>query len=311
MNLGFVLNKAPVPPQKIVFNEFLEKEELKCDPFYLAVICGAVYLLYLRLQQHEENSDFLIEPFRKCEPSRGIKISFNSDCSVIIEKPGFLTQTLPRVWNRSDRTELRWLRPHFIKLLKWFDYKQPVYRQVLDICKKGIEVLLEGYKNPGKEYITITQNSSNDSLSSEHQIKILSHTSEADLIIRMLEADIDLLKEAIEEKNERQEKEFQLKLKAEEQKYFPLHQLYLIEVSQTVDMYMKEKIMARWNAETVDGINKFFEAKQSHAFDHYDSITALISKTPSEHIKLRDEIRAIIKTELANCTIQLPSHMIS
>lgn len=302
--------KTSISPQEELLKYFKEQEELKCDPLYLAVTLGNVHLLYLRLsQQHEEEAKKFSLSGKQPTPLKGIKISFKEDSTVKIEEPGFLSQSLPRTFSGEGRVELGLIRPHLVKFLQWFDFQKPSYQTIIKLCKLGIEDILKGYKNQSQEII-ITQNSpSKESERFERTnplvIKIQTHTPETDFVIRILENDIALLEEALKKKEDRALQEFKQKLFFEEMKYFPLNKLRLIKVSKSIDDYMAEKVRARWDDQTLQGIVKFFEATAitTESFNHHDSLALLISRNPPVHQLLKIEIRDLILSTTPNCKL--------
>ncbi len=104
--------------------------------------------------------------------------------------------------------------------------------------------------------------------------------------------------------NERKRQVFKQKLQEEEARYFPMHQLQLIkEGSKTIDKYMEEKVKERWDTKTLKGIVEFLQADSNKAFNRVEALSHLVSKNPAEHLELRNKIRELITSTLANCTI--------
>lgn len=317
--LNFIWSSPLANPQEEVIKYFQEQEELKCDPLYLAVTLGNVYLLYQRLlQQHQEEAEKLVKENKTVRPLQGIKISFKEDSNIKITEPG-LTQSLSRRLWGEGRVELGLIRPHLIKLFRWFDYQDPYYQTIFKACQCGIEAILKGYKYQQVQKITISQTNSKKPHSAElkeekeivqshHVIEIQPQTSETDFVIRILENDIALLNEAIKEKDERQQQEFIQKLNEEDAKYFPLHQLKLIKVAKTIDAYMMEQVKTRWDSETLGGIVKLFKAEASKAFNRYDSIALLISRNPAAHQTLKAKVRDLLAATLPNCNLSVQDY---
>jgi hypothetical protein len=209
-----------------------------------------------------------------------------------------------------------------VQLLRWFDYKDANFKTILNVCKLGIEAILKGYKYQQGEDIDISQTIVQQQQKKKEEkgkegeqekpkeiiqvIKIQSHAAETDFVIRILENDIALLEEALKEKDERQEREFTEKLAQEKVKYFPLHELKLIKVAQTIDEYMANQLRKRWDAETLGGIVKLFKAAEStKSFSHCESLEALIHLNPGIHQKLKLEVRELLAATLPNCNLKV------
>jgi hypothetical protein len=310
---GQLIWGSTVSPQEEAMKYFREKQELKCDPLYLAVIVGNVHNLSLKLKkEREEEKAKLTQSGKTVLPLKGIKISFKEDSSVKTEEPG-LSQTLVRAWNGERREELSLIRPHLVKLLRWFDYEDPMIKTILKVFKSGLEDILAGYREQPDQEISITQVPSNQKEENNKDsspaltVKIQEQTPETDVIIRILENDIDLLNHAIKEKkDERQIAELKEKLASEEKKYFHFHQLRLIKAAdQTIDAYLAEKVKETWDLKTLQGIVSFFEARPNEAFNHFDSIASLVSKNPATYHELKLRIRDLIASTLPNCTVKI------
>lgn len=297
----------PLTSSEKVMKHFQEHEELKCDPLYLAVTLGIVHIYDLQMIKKPKEETYAIRGFTTS--LKGVKISFKDNCSVEITPPGFFSQSVPRMLRGEGRRELGYIRPHLIQLLRWFGYKDNTHKTILKMCKCGIEALLKGYQHQqNQEKMTISQELIKKEEQTSSQvtvIKIEAGAPETDLVIRILENDIDLLVKAINEKDERQVQEFEAQLVQEEAKYFPLHRITLIKVEKTIDDYMAEKVIARWNTETLQGIVKLFEAEPKEDFNLHDSLLTLLNRNPTAHEALRTEIRNLLASTLLSCNINI------
>lgn len=315
MNLNFTsLWSSSTSSQTMLLDYFDHQELLPCDPVYLAITLGNVYILYLKLQQeHQKETERLKKEGKTLSPLGAIRISFKNS-GIEIQEPGLFSQVLPRLWSGETRTELRLIRPHLIKLLRWFDYENSNYKTILKMCKLGIGIILEGYKNLASQKMTVTQTLPTPPDKQEAPppivIDIQTIDPEVELVISRLEGDMALLEDAIKEKDQRSTLELKTKLVSEEAKYFPMHRLHLIKVAKTIDEYMAEKVKSRWTNITLDGIVKIFNADPNESFNRYDAIASLISPNPAEHIKLKTEIRQLTVATTPNCQIQIKnSHL--
>ncbi len=301
-------SSSPLSPQETVMKYFKEQEELKCDPLYLAVKLGIIHLLYLKMvKQHKEEAIRAAQMGIPIPPLQSIKISFKEDCSLHIAEPGFFSQSLARKWSGEGRGELGYIRPHLVKLLRWFNYQDDTYKTILNVCKCGIEAILNGYKYQQNLEFIITQseNQKPEEQAIAKTFKIQAHTPETDLVIRILENDIAFLEEATKVKDDRQAKEFTEKLAQEEVKYFPLYQLKLMKVAKTIDAYMAEQVKSRWDDETLQGIVRLFKAESKEAFNHYQSLSSLVSRNPEAHAALKTDIRDLLASTLIQCNLKL------
>lgn len=310
---------TPLSPTEEVIRHFQEQEELKCDCLYLAVTLGTAHLHYVKIfQEYLIQAEKLSRESQPVPPLQGIKISIKEDSSITVSEPYF-SQCVIRKLSGDGRVQLGLIRPHLVQLLRWFDYKSENFKTILNVCKLGIEAILKGYKYQQCQKIDISQTiviqpekgkieGKEDEKAKEiiQVIKIQSHTSETDFVIRILENDIALLEEALKEKDERQEREFTQKLTQEKAKYFPLHDLRLIKIAQTVDEYMANQLRKRWAGETLDGIVKLFKAAEStKQFSHCESLEALIHPNPEIHQKLKLEVRELLAATLPNCSVKV------
>jgi hypothetical protein len=295
--------------QTMLLDYFDHQEQLPCDPVYLAITFGNVYLLYLKLkEQHQIEAERLKKEGKTISPLGAIRISFKNS-GIEIQEPGLFSQTLPRLWSGETRTELRLIRPHLIKLLRWFDYEDPNYKTILKMCKLGIGVILEGYKNLASQKMTVTQTLPTPPDKQEAPppivIDIQTIDPEVELVISRLEGDMALLEDAVKNKDERSAQELKIKLAQEEAKYFPMHRLHLIKVAKTIDEYMAEKVKSRWTNITLEGIVKIFNADPNESFNRYEAIASLIRPNPAEHAKLKGEIKQLTLATTPNCQIQM------
>lgn len=295
-------------PREETMKSFIE-QELKCDPLYLAVTLGNVHLLHLKLsKQHHEEAKKLKESGKKAAPMGAIKISFKEDGYVKIEEPGLLKQSLTRAWSREGREELGLIRPHLVKLLNWFDYENKMMKTILKLCRFGLEDILQGYLNEDPQEIVITQNNppqvpENEQHTSTLILKIQSRTPDTDFVIRILKNDIALLDEAIKEnKDKRQAEDLKLKLKEEEQNYFSLYQLNLINEAKKIDAYLSEKVKERWSSHKLQGIVNLFE----DVSNNFDSLSQLIAPIPAQHHELRLKMRELVTSSaLPSCNFKV------
>jgi hypothetical protein len=297
--------------------QYFQEQELKCDPVYLAITFGKVYLCYQKLlQKHKEECAKLSREGKPLRPLQGIKISFKEDSSIKVKEPG-PTQGLSRRLLGEGREELGELRPHLIKLLRWFGYDSSISQTLLKVCKSGIEVILEGYQYPQNQKITISQTatqplSRNFETHPSTAINIRVGALEKNFIVRILKDDVKLLEKALGEKNDRQKAEFARELEEEETRYFPLHRLKLsIKSGKTIDTYMLEKVKEKWNHAALKAIVGLFNAEstpvinQNASLDLYASLDLLIRHHPSSHQELKNEIRELFRITLSQCNLEV------
>lgn len=303
-----------VKPQDLVQTAFEKQEELRCDPLYLAVIFGNISLLYQKFQQktkelqHKNQSD-QGQP-KEEKPFCGIKISLKEDSQILIHPPN-MAQGFVRWWNKEGRLELRLIRRHLIKFLRWFDYKEPNYHTILKVCQEGIEVILNSYKDYKSRKIKIyqKQEGSQEEDQTAIVIKTMDDQEDLDFVIRILQEDIALLKEALQSKDETREAQFTQMLMAEEASLFPLDQkLRLLGTAKTIDTYMKEQIIERWRNQIKIVAESFTETTKSPGgFDYYGSIEQLISPNPAAHQDLKLQVRKKIADTLSQCRFVIVS----
>lgn len=312
-------NSSPLNPPEEVLRYFQEQEELRCDCVYLAVTLGTANLHYVKIfQEYLQQAEKLSKESQPIPSLQGIKVSIREDSSIVVSDPCF-SQGIVRRLLGEGRDQLNLIRPHLVQLLRWFDYKDPNFQIILNVCKLGIDAILKGYKYQQCQEIEIVQTVSiqdkDDKEKNEAEVKEFTHTiniqsyaSETDSVIRILENDIALLEEALKEKDERQETEFGQKLDQERIKYFPLHHIKLIKVAKTIDDYMADQLRKRWDDETLGGIVKLFKAAEStKQFSHCESLEALIRPNPKLHQALKLNVRDLLMATLPNCNIILKS----
>lgn len=317
--LNMIYRPLPLNSIEEVVHNFKEQEELKCDCLYLAIRLGTVHLRHVRLfQDYLIQTEKLIEEGKSIPPLQGVKIGFNDDSSITIDEPSYF-QGVFRSVSGTGRRQLGLIRPHLVQLLRWFDYKNEAFEEILTACKLGLEVLLKGYLEQSQVISisqTIIQSERKEEEAREKSKKVvqvlnipIQKTPETDLVICALRDNIDFLSEALKKKDERQEKEFAEKLEKERFRYFHLYDLQLIKVAKTIDEYMAAQLRARWSTNKLSGIVNFFKAAKENPedFSHCESIEKAISPNPEIHQSLKLEVRELLSTTLPNDKLEIKS----